>query len=531
MNPKRGIYVKLIAAISMCVLLICRMDISAYADTVLKKGMLGIDVSKYQKTIDWDCVKNSGEVSFAIIRVGYGNDDTSQDDGYAEYNMSECERLNIPYGVYLFSYALSESEAYSEVEHIRRMLGGRKPPMGVYIDVEASEYYERNGLDYLSPSGRRQITDYVKIILKGISDMGCSAGYYANVYYNENVLYKDELSAYRWIAGYGNFQDYCEKNGALIWQYSNTGSINGIDGAVDMDMLLKDFAISGYGGSSGGITSNKPGWKQIEGNWYYFDENGCKTTGWQKVGTSWYYMDSNGVMAKNCWINGTYYVKSNGAMAADEWVDNGKYYVDANGRYVSGKTQVTEGWKQNKTGYWYQNADGTYPKSTWKKIDGNWYYFNASGYRTTGWQKVGNNWYYMDSNGIMTANKWINGTYYVKSNGAMAADEWVDNGKYYVDANGRYDSGKTQVTEGWKKNETGYWYQNADGTYPESTWKKIDGNWYYFNASGYRTTGWLLIGVDWYYMHDNGVMAADEWVDDNKYYVGSNGKWIRDAKL
>ena len=200
---------------------------------------------------------------------------------------------------------------------------------------------------------------------------------------------------------------------------------------------------TGYKYQNADGTYPKSSWKMIDGKWYYFDASGYRITGWIKLGTTWYYMDSNGIMQANKWINGTYYVKSNGAMAVSEWVDNGKYYVDANGNYVPGKTQVKEGWKQDGTGYWYQNADGTYPKNSWKKIGGNWYYFNASGYRTTGWQKVGSIWYYMDSNGVMQANKWISGTYYVKSNGAMAVSEWVDNNRYYVDANGRWVKGAT----------------------------------------------------------------------------------------
>ena len=348
-------FVKMMISMMLFIALVGGMRNNVYASTLLKKGMLGIDVSKYQGSIDWERVKNSGHASFVIIRVGYGNDEESQDDQYAEYNMSECERLNIPYGVYLYSYALSEDEAYSEVNHIRRMLNGRKPPMGVYIDVEASDYYEKNGLEYMSASGRRRITDYVKIILNGISAMGCSAGYYANVNYNEHVLYKDELSGYRWIAGYGDYQGYSEENGALMWQYNNNGTISGINAKVDMNMLLKDFVVNYEDSSNNGQST--AGWKQdsvgkkyqnadgsyvkneiktIEGKTYYFDANGYIIKGWKCVSGNWYYMDSNGVMQKNKWV-GNYYLKSNGVMAKSEWVDNNRYYVDANGVWVPGK--------------------------------------------------------------------------------------------------------------------------------------------------------------------------------------------------
>ena len=118
---------------------------------------------------------------------------------------------------------------------------------------------------------------------------------------------------------------------------------------------------------------------------------------------------------------------------------------------------IKEGWREDKVGWWYQNADGTYPKNTWKQIYGRWYHFDVNGYMQTGWQKfggyryylgtdgamsigwkqIGSKWYYFESSGIMAANKWIAGTYYMKADGSMAVNEWVD-GKYYVDANGKW---------------------------------------------------------------------------------------------
>ncbi len=230
------------------------------------------------------------------------------------------------------------------------------------------------------------------------------------------------------------------------------------------------------------------------------------------------------------------------------------------------RKKLTEGWKQNSTGWWYQNADGSYPKSCWKKIGNSWYHFNANGYMQTGWQEIGSEWYYLGtsgamrtgwqkignsqyyfkSSGAMAVNQWIANKYYVKSNGAMARNEWVENGKYYVDGNGVWVPEKVKVTEGWKQNSTGWWYQNADGSYPKNCWKKIGNSWYHFNASGYMQTGWQKIGADWYYLGTNGAMktgwqkignswyyfkgsgamAADQWIA-NTYYVKSNGAMAR----
>ena len=80
--------------------------------TFSANGHWGIDVSRHQGTIDWKAVKNAG-VEFAVIRCGYGDDETDQDDSQWERNVSQCEKLGIPYGVYLYSYATSTSQAAS----------------------------------------------------------------------------------------------------------------------------------------------------------------------------------------------------------------------------------------------------------------------------------------------------------------------------------------------------------------------------------------------------------------------------------
>ena len=244
--------------------------------------------------------------------------------------------------------------------------------------------------------------------------------------------------------------------------------------------------------------------------------------------------------------------------------------VDASGvikAVAAGKTKITvtetatgisasctvnvtakEGWKKESKGWMYQNADGSYPKDQWKAIESKWYHFDANGYMqtgwlhlgskwyylkdngemVTGWLKLGNTWYYLKSNGEMTTG-WLqigNTWYYLKSSGAMAVNEWVDNGKSYVDANGKYVPGQKKYTEGWKKDGKGWWYQNADGSYPKNQWKKIAGSWYHFDAKGYMQTGWYREGSNVYYLKADGRMAANEWVENGKYYIDANGHWV-----
>ena len=90
------------------------------------------------------------------------------------------------------------------------------------------------------------------------------------------------------------------------------------------------------------------------------------------------------------------------------------------GANTSGTSSVTEGWKQDAAGWWYQNADGSYPANAWKQVNGKWYYFEANGY--------------------IAANKWINGTYYVGSDGAMLTNTTTPDG-YQVGADGAWIQG------------------------------------------------------------------------------------------
>ena len=95
----------------------------------------GIDVSAHQGVIDWNAVKSSG-IDFAILRCGYGNDDPDQDDAYFLKNVKACEKVGMPYGVYLYSYATSIEDAKSEAAHVMRLIKGLKPEYPIYYDLE-----------------------------------------------------------------------------------------------------------------------------------------------------------------------------------------------------------------------------------------------------------------------------------------------------------------------------------------------------------------------------------------------------------
>lgn len=178
-------------------------------------------------------------------------------------------------------------------------------------------------------------------------------------------------------------------------------------------------------------------------------------------------------------------------------------------------------WVLDSRGWWYSCYDGSYPKNTWKQINGNTYWFDANGYMHTGWLYKDGNWYYFDTSGVMMKNCWV-GNYYLKADGTMATNQWVDGDKYYVGTDGSWIPNQEKSTGHWVKDSIGWWYQNSDGSYPRNTWKQINSDWYYFNASGYMHTGWLQLGTTWYYMEDSGAMVTGNVVIGGSAYKFDN---------
>ena len=268
--------------------------------------------------------------------------------------------------------------------------------------------------------------------------------------------------------------------------------------------------------------------------------------GWVKTGNAWYFYNQNGTLARNAW-SGNYWLGADGRMATNAWVDGGRYYVGSNGLWVKGaqKPAVTkpevkkQGWVQNGSAwnYYYQGnivrnawigsywlgTDGRMATNSW--VDNGRYYVGANGLwdksakkqevkpevKKNGWIKEGSTWYYYE-NGALARNKWISSTYWVGADGKMATDSWVDGGRYYVGVNGAWvkDAKKPEVAkpvekkQGWVK-EGNTWYYYENGTLARNKW-----------AGNY----WL--GAD-------GKMATNAWVDNGRYYVDGSGAWVKNA--
>ncbi len=205
------------------------------------EGLRGIDVSEHQGKIDWVAVKNSG-IDFAIIRCGYGGDYAEQDDAYWHYNAEECTRLGIPFGAYLYSYADSTEKAHSEAAHALRLLEDYNLSYPVYLDLED---------DRVGNCSNALIGEMAQIFCSTLQNNGYRVGIYANLNWWNNRLTNSVFSNPTWDKWVAQWTSSCTYGGTYsIWQYTNSGQVDGITGRVDMniDVSKKEWGSAEYAG-------------------------------------------------------------------------------------------------------------------------------------------------------------------------------------------------------------------------------------------------------------------------------------------
>ena len=190
----------------------------------------GLDVSHHQGKIDWEKVSKS-DVDFVIIRCGYGNNIASQDDKYFAQNVAGCEKYNIPYGIYIYSYALNETDTKSEAKHVLRLIKstGAKPTYPIYIDYEDSS---QNGL---TP---KQLGNFATAFFNKTIAAGYKAGVYANLNWWTNKLTDSRFNQWtKWVAQYNSACSYTKPY--QIWQSTSTGKVPGVNGNADLNFLMQ----------------------------------------------------------------------------------------------------------------------------------------------------------------------------------------------------------------------------------------------------------------------------------------------------
>ena len=474
----------------------------------------GIDVSEHQGRIDWNAVKASG-IDFAILRVGFGAPSWG---GRVDYqfnrNISECERLGIPYGVYIYSYAFDNQQAADEASMVIDCLSGRNPRLPVYYDLEDKT---------IIADGRQSgIASRAQIFCNKISSAGYKPGIYANLNWFNNILTDPVFKSGSWDHWIAQYNSQCHYTGSYsFWQYTSRGKVSGISGNVDMNYAYVDVSLY-Y-------------WQLKEGTWYYATSDGKAYTGWLCQGGTWYWLepDVGGAMATGLHeCNGSlYWFNSSGAMATGWVLDGGTwYYATGSGALARGPVSVggvpycfdartgamLTGYQTDAQGVRrYFGSCG--PLNGWGLVDGSWYWF-ADGIASTGWLYTGGSWYWLDpdAGGAMATglHSCHGSAYWFNDSGAMATGWVLDGGTWY------YATGSGALASGWLS-LNGAWYWLDPSTHAMATGLHgCNGSMYWFNGSGSMATGWVLDGGTWYYATSSGALTSG-WA-----YVGGAWYWL-----
>ena len=223
----------------------------------------GIDVSHYQKKIDWSKAKKV--VDYAIVKIGEGRY-SNQKDEYFERNYAECKRLNIPIGVYSYAYAQSVTEAKEEAKRVIEWLNGRDLDLPVYYDMEDAR---------MQKLGKYVLTEIATAFCREIEQAGYWAGIYANLnWYNNYIDYEKLRKMFTlWIADVDNTTNQTKYEGRFdMFQYSWLGKVDGIIANVDMDVMYRNLIEDIKKSKANKVLNNKKSDDEIikeimEGKW------------------------------------------------------------------------------------------------------------------------------------------------------------------------------------------------------------------------------------------------------------------------
>ena len=213
-----------------------------------------IDVSYHNGNIDFNKVRQDG-VEGVIIRVGYGKGNT--DLKFKEY-IQQSIKTGLHIGIYYFSYAYTVQMAVTEALYCMKLI----EPFRQYIDLPVFFDWEYDSMKYAQKHGvnpgKELITEMTSAFCQAIYNARYMPGYYLNKDYAKNYVDESKLRSYkRWFARYTDVP----QNDCYLWQYSSKGTVKGISGNVDMDILNVDITkqksddeivmevIKGYWGS------------------------------------------------------------------------------------------------------------------------------------------------------------------------------------------------------------------------------------------------------------------------------------------
>lgn len=199
----------------------------------------GIDLSCHNGSIDWTKVK----ADFVILRAGYGKESSQKDNRFEEY-YAGAKAHGIPVGAYWYSYAMNEDEAIQEADVFISTIKGKQFEYPVFYDVEENKQFDL---------GKEKVSAIMRAFLERVEAAGYFVGLYGSASSLTTHTTDDIKSRYTiWLAHWCNQTNYTGAYG--IWQHSEKGSVDGINGNVDLDVGYKDFptiikakGLNGYG--------------------------------------------------------------------------------------------------------------------------------------------------------------------------------------------------------------------------------------------------------------------------------------------
>lgn len=230
---KRHLPINILSIMLSICLLISGILIFRHNDKLSKDGKyIGIDISKWNNVVNFQLAYQ--EIDYVIIRCGYTSltdGITTKEDPYFKQNIKQCEELSIPYGIYYYSTARDNIQAKKEADFVTNLLNDRVPDLGIFIDLEDEQFQASLPNDTLANIAITFLENIPNENKKGI---------YANHYWWSTKLTDRRLDSYiKWKARYNDNPKL--EDDYHILQYSETGTIRGINGNVDLNIINKKY--------------------------------------------------------------------------------------------------------------------------------------------------------------------------------------------------------------------------------------------------------------------------------------------------
>ncbi|MEG1426442.1 MAG: GH25 family lysozyme [Oscillospiraceae bacterium] len=191
-------------------------------------ALLGPSISEYDGNINFGKIKETN--NFVMLRCGFGGNLKEQDDNMYVVNARKCERLKLPYGAFLYSYATSAALAKNEAEHALRLLRDTRPTYGLWYAVE----------DNSLPIERQKLSEICRTFLSALESEGEYVGIRSSLDWLLGRLDSPELKGYdKWVMQKNRVCEYPEPY--TLWQFQDSGKISGVPGTFSMNRGYLDY--------------------------------------------------------------------------------------------------------------------------------------------------------------------------------------------------------------------------------------------------------------------------------------------------